>query len=440
MIKEKLLVYSYYFYPHENANTNVIMPVLEELCKIYDVDVFTCDFNGDLPTTEQYLGMTLHRFRLTPLERAVSRTFGVFDKGIQDINPPFIPLKRVVWRILHTFFNRPKLERILTEYPVREALVQRLNSEKYKAFLTLSAPIEPQRDALALAEAGLLNDIPWFVYFADPHATFIGLAERYERLMEKEMDIYRLADVVFTTLELYEDNAGHPLGQYRYKTIPVAYANLRPLSPSVRPDYLIEGKINCVYTGSLFNNQVRSPAYFYKMIQACDDRFQFHIVCNSMDGANRALKKQYVDSNPNIYWYDSTAMNECLNLMCWADVLVNLGNRCTNQTPSKIFDYISAGKPIVNIHPMENDTAKRYLELYPLSLSILEKESFDPQDTQCFVDFCVANYENLVAFDTIRTLYGDMTPKTVAEQFMQQIELDWKPYNRVAANSDRIAR
>ena len=34
------------------------------------------------------------------------------------------------------------------------------------------------------------------------------------------MDIYRLADAVFTTQELYEDNAYHPLGEYRDKTIP----------------------------------------------------------------------------------------------------------------------------------------------------------------------------------------------------------------------------
>lgn len=433
MPKDRLLVYSYYFYPHENANTNVVMPILKELSKTYDVDIFTCDFDRNLPSTERYQGMTLHRFRQTALEYSVSRTFGVFDKGIQDINPPHIPLKRVVWRIMHAFFTRPRLERILVEYPVRKPLVERLNSEPYKAFLTLSAPIEPQRDALALAEAGLLNGIPWFVYFADPHATFIGLAERYERLMEKEMDIYRLADAVFTTPELYEDNANHPLGRYRDKTIPVAYANLRPLKSSARPEYLAEGKINCVYTGSLFNSQVRNPAYFYQMIQACDDRFQFHIVCNSMDGTNRALKKQYADTNPNIHWHDCATLDECLNLMCWANILVNLGNRCTNQTPSKIFDYISAGKPIVNIHPLINDTAKRYLDLYPLTLNILEQETLDSRDAERFVEFCVAHRENSVSYDIIEKQYAGMTPKAVAEQFIQQIERGWQPRDR--ANS-----
>ncbi len=431
MPKEKLLVYSYYFYPHENANTNVVMPVLEELREIYDIDIFTYDPNRNLPPVEQYKGMTLYRFRLKPFEVAVSKLFNVYDRRIQDFNLPLLPLVRLVWRILHLCFTRPGLERILNEYPVRKALVQRLNSEKYKALLTLSAPIMPQMDALTLAQEGLLNNIPWFAYVADPHATFIGLSEHYERLMQKEMDIYRLADAVFTTQELYEDNAYHPLGEYRDKTIPVAYANLRRLSCFAKPDFLAEGKINCVYAGSLFNNRVRSPEYFYKLIQACDDRFQFHIVCNSMDGTNRVLKEQYVDSNPNVHWYGNTAIDQCLNLMCWADVQINLGNRCTNQTPSKIFDYISAGKPIVNIHPLENDTAKRYLERYPLALNILEKESLDPQDVKAFADFCEANYHKSVDFNTVQTLYEGMTPRRVAEQFIQQIERDWQPHDRV---------
>ena len=110
---------------------------------------------------------------------------------------------------------------------------------------------------------------------------------------------------------------------------------------------------------------------------------------------------------------------------------INLGNRCTNQTPSKIFDYISAGKPIVNIHPLENDTAKRYLERYPLALNILEKESLDPQDVKAFADFCEANYQKSVDFNTVQTLYEGMTPKRVAEQFIQQIERDWQPHDRV---------
>ena len=153
MPKEKLLVYSYYFYPHENANTNVVMPVLEELREIYDIDIFTYDPNRNLPPVEQYKGMTLYRFRLKPFEVAVSKLFNVYDRRIQDFNLPLLPLVRLVWRILHLFFTRPGLERILNEYPVRKALVQRLNNEKYKALLTLSAPIMPQMDALTLAPA-----------------------------------------------------------------------------------------------------------------------------------------------------------------------------------------------------------------------------------------------------------------------------------------------
>ncbi len=433
MNKEKILVYSYFFHPHENANTNVLKPVLKELCKTYDVDVFTCDYQRNLPAMECYEGMRVYRFRRKLLERFVRKMFGIMDNSIENVKAPLAPLKRTVWRLMHALFTRSRLERILTEYPVREALVQRLAGERYKALITASAPIIPQRDALALAEAGLLNELSWFAYFTDPHATFIGLTDQYEALMEKEMDIYRMADAVFLPPELYEDNMSHPLDKYRKKTIPVAFANLRPLPQGERPACFIEGKMNCVYTGSLFSSTVRNPAYFYQMIQACDDRFQFHIVCNYIDGANRALKQQYVDTNPNIHWYDGAPLGECLNMMCWADVLINLGNRCTNQTPSKIFDYISAGRPIVNVHPLENDTAKRYLGPYPLTLNIREKETPDPDDTQRFVEFSLKHKEDSVDFEEVRRLYSDMTPPVVAAKFARQIDRPWQPHDRRAS-------
>lgn len=421
-MKKRLLVYSYYFHPNENANTNVVMPILKELSQRYELDIFTRDVNENLPETGQWQGMNIIRFKPGRWEKLMQKIYGVYDKPAQDITPPHAAVKLRLWKLMHACFNRPLLERFFNEYPMNHALLQLLQSREYAAFITLSAPIEPHEAALTLSRAGKLKGHKWYPYFMDPHAAYIGLADRYDALMKREMEIYERADDVFTTREIYEDNRQHPLKAYLDKTIPVGYVNLRQLTPQVRPSYLSKDKITCVYTGSLFDSRVREPGYFFQMLQDCDDRFEIHIVCYELDGHNRRLKETYVDHNPHIVWHDRASMEECLNLMCWADVLINLGNRCTNQTPSKIFDYISAGKPIVNIHPLPNDTAKPYLDRYPLILDIQEKTSLDHEDARRFMDFCAANRGQSVPFEEVNALYGDMASYSAAQAFAEVIE------------------
>jgi hypothetical protein len=421
MKKGRLLVYSYYFYPHENANTNYVTPILLELCKTYDLDVFTCDLKKNLQEVEQYHGITLLRFRQTEFEKLIKRTFGVYDKNMEDLKQPFYLVKRLLWRLLH-MFSRRQLARLLPEYPVRKALVNCLRKRPYLALITFSAPIEPQRDTLALAQKDMLGNVPWFAYFMDPHATFIGFAQDYATHMKKEMEIYMTADAVFLTPALYQDNISHPLSVYRNKMIPVAYANIRPLQSGARPGYLDTDKIICTYTGSLFSHTVRNPEYFFQLIQTCDERFQFHIVCYDIDGRNRLLKERYVDDNPNVIWHGRMTMDECINLMCWSNILINLGNRCTNQMPSKVFDYMSAGKPIVNIHPLQNDTARPYLDKYPLVVNIPEKTPFDPADTQRFTDFCTAHQQDTVSFAHVQKQFASQTPAKAAEKLEREIE------------------
>ena len=58
-----------------------------------------------------------------------------------------------------------------------------------------------------------------------------------------------------------------------------------------------------------------------------------------------------------------------------SDFLLNIGNNNTLQEPSKLMDYISACKPIINITKVENDASTDLLRLYNQSLTILVNES-----------------------------------------------------------------
>ena len=67
---------------------------------------------------------------------------------------------------------------------------------------------------------------------------------------------------------------------------------------------------------------------------------------------------------------DAGIISKCYNLSLIESPFD--GNKVDNQVPSKIFDYISLGKPIINVYTSEKDPALEYLKQYPLALNISE--------------------------------------------------------------------
>lgn len=57
-----------------------------------------------------------------------------------------------------------------------------------------------------------------------------------------------------------------------------------------------------------------------------------------------------------------------------ADFLLNLGNVNPNLVPSKIFEYMAYGKPIISTYTCENDSSLQYLRKYPAVHLVDEKE------------------------------------------------------------------
>jgi len=420
---KKILVYSYFFYPEENANTNYIKPILQELQKHYQVDVVTLRHNSLVPKHEKYDGFYIYRYNYGRILSIIDYIVYVYELDRDMIAGRFRRAKGIIWDVYHWMVSQEKICRLLEWRIVRVAMVLRrlLARQEYEALFTLSAPIETQYTALALAKEGFFkkHGVQWFPVISDPHATFIGLADKRDELMKKELEIYCLADKIFTTPELYADNQRCELGQYADKTIPLEYAMIRKISNNVKIDYLPKNKINCIYVGSLFNIAVRNPEYFYRIANACDDRFCFHMVCYQADSYNLELKEKYVDNNPQIIWYDRKSVVECHSLMCEADILINLGNQCVNQMPSKVFEYISTGKPVVNIHTLDNDTSKRYLEKYPMALNIHEDENLISQHIEQFQNFCVQNYGNTCSFEMIKELFAANSSEEAAKKLVK---------------------
>ena len=106
------------------------------------------------------------------------------------------------------------------------------------------------------------------------------------------------------------------------------------------------------------------------------------------------------------------------------EVLVNIGNAVDNQMPSKIFEYISTGKPIINIFKSTDCPTLKYLGRYPLVLNIHEAEiRKDPAGCVSRVQaFCRGHRGERVPAEETKRLYAANTFEAFTESICRAIE------------------
>ena len=105
-------------------------------------------------------------------------------------------------------------------------------------------------------------------------------------------------------------------------------------------------------------------------------------------------------------------------------MLVNIGNAVDNQMPSKIFEYISTGKPVVNIYKSPECPTLKYLERYPLALNLYEKDAEErpAENAEKVRAFCLAHRGERVPADKILQLYSANTFEAFAETLHRETE------------------
>ena len=297
-----------------------------------------------------------------------------------------------------------------------------MNKISFSFVMTTCESFSSHRNMLQLKK--LINfKIPWIAYFMDPYAYFIKNRGCAGKLLETERQVYEQSDLIFVTEEIYEENQNNAFTPFLYKTKPFKFGNFRFIDNKLKNQIFDKDKINCVFVGSLLNKSIRDPEYLYKVINNVSDKYLFHMICNNLSSDNKKQADNEINAKDRVRWYNNLTLNECLGIINNADVLINLGNKSLNQTPSKIFDYIGTGRPIVNFHSLKNDTSKRYLEQYPNKLNIFEDSDLIMEETKKFIDFAESNKGYVVSKTDLENLYQSYQSSKVTKDTVKEIEI-----------------
>lgn len=138
---------------------------------------------------------------------------------------------------------------------------------------------------------------------------------------------------------------------------------------SIERKSIFEGQFAILFIGTM-PNRLRDPRKVFKMadmIAKKDVHFYFAGKTDYMSDLKKLISK-----NKNIHFLGLIDHDEIINYVEGASALLNIGNNIPGMLPSKVFEYMSYGKPIISTIKDSTDLSVLYLNYYKASLIIDE--------------------------------------------------------------------
>lgn len=196
------------------------------------------------------------------------------------------------------------------------------------------------------------------------------------------------------------------------------------LTPSyndeIETDLLDKSNINLVYVGSI-PCHIRNPKYILEIFKKIKTKNCVFTIIGTNTCPEIIRKAQTESKDKKIVIMKQMPHDDVLRVLNNADVLINIGNNLNSMVPSKIFEYMSIGKPIISTFPIDDEPSIKYLSIYPLSLMI--KEDWELLDENvCRVEKFIEEYAGKkVNLDELKEEMYYNTPQAFVEEINEML-------------------
>ncbi len=429
-MKYLFVIHSYF--PYEDANTNCLMPIVNKLKEDNEVIILANSQKSKYKKLRIENKIQVYRYK----KRFDTKVLSLFVNGRKHTKSSHFLynclIRLICWLLLmlsfpYIAFYRYKYKtKIYTdEYVCMQYIKKIINEKGINILITISAPSYPHYSALSLAQSKYFKKrgIKWIAYFMDPDATYMMVPpeNRLSKVMQ-EKQIYQYTDRILLPPEMYKENITNEFQEFVYKMVEFKFANLKPIINNRNyPDIFNKSLVECAYIGSLNDERIRNPKGLLNLIKNIDNNnFRFHFIGLISDRILNEIVKIQQINDLRVVIHGKCSLDKCYFFIKNANLLINIGNNCTNQMPSKVFDYIASGKPIVNFYTIEKDTSKCYLSEYPLCLNL--QNSLDSSVlVKKFVEFGLTNKNKCIDYNFIRQNYALNLSENVVETLEKTI-------------------
>jgi len=412
------------YFPKPSANGICVRQIAKELKKC-GVDVTILATNpGDLNEAEVIEGINVYRIKARWFTRITQWCDANRDAKYSNVIRRLALLANRVRTIL-SFPTWPLISPLYTYRYYQKALeLHKMNC--YDGILSVYTPID------ALLAGALMkrkcNDVKLMLYFLDCFSG--GPAPRHltKEWMERrgymwEKQLFDSADIVFVMNSHKTYYSREKYEGFRDKIRVVDIPLMRELKPISNRENICFSRhaVNIVYTGSILR-YVRDPRYMLETFKSIDkpNQYHFHVYGG---GDCHDIIARYIEEGTGIKiinhgWVDPET---AIGAMLEADVLINIGSSVDTMVPSKIFEYMATGKPIISFFRHDTEPSIHYLGHYPLTLLIKEDWDNLHESARLVANFIDEYKGKAVKYDEVANTFQDNTPEMLARFVLESI-------------------
>jgi glycosyltransferase involved in cell wall biosynthesis len=264
--------------------------------------------------------------------------------------------------------------------------------------------------------------------FSLPNAPAVNHRTLYEAKNRRlEQRVFEQADVLSVTTEATARayRAELPIGAAKLVVIPplvdktLCAAALSPPQETLRQ---VSGTQRIVYCGRLYA-KLRGPgpilAAFAHFVQEYPlPRWEMHLY-GPVDECRTEIDPWRTTLGDRLIVHGAVPRAEAWRAMQQADVLLNVGNDNPCQLPSKLVEYVSLGKPILNVAVRSDDTSAEFLAGYPAAISLLAE--VQSSNSEAYGRMCkfLKQLPPVPNADLLRQFLAPHQPAAIAERYLQ---------------------
>lgn len=185
--------------------------------------------------------------------------------------------------------------------------------------------------------------------------------------------------------------------------------------PLLKPQIIISAqkfkgcKKTLVYAGTLYK-KLRNPSFLCEILYSVSQCSPINVVfmgggdCDDIMGS-------YVDKSSGVIQFlGMQSHSEAMKYIKECDILLSIGNNESPMAPSKIYEYMSTGKPIIHTYTWEKDPCIEPLMKYGNALLLNEKEEVDVNSICKFIE---DSY--IIPYSDVKAKFMSATPEYTAD-------------------------
>ena len=397
-----VLFVAYKYYPYKSSTSNCVRAIVERM-REEGIEVGFINLTGDsrLPKEIEDNGVRIYNI-FDEYYASAHILFGEKRHLLFLRTAALRIMKKLGISIYRTSINR--IKKVLNQY-----------AEGYDLLIPVCAAVQT---AWACMEYCACHQKKYLLYQVDP----IGTNKVYEKqpFMEKlEEQIYRKASCIITTPIIAEEKKDNPAYDHA-KILPLEFPNLRNLTAAKVNADAPRREIRFFYSGRFYSG-VRDCTFALKVFSLIQNE-KMRIVFAGTGQEDTISEYRNGALHGKLEFLGEISLDESFSNMQRADILINIGNNVVNQVPSKLFDYISTGKPIINFCKFKECPTIPYLEKYNNAINIVEGERTIEEQAQLVSAFILSNLGKTLTFDEISSIFPENTAEYVGKCFIDAVK------------------